>query len=331
MASKNQILAHNPDGVLWWRFWNPMTKLGGWEYMNGVIDTREAWDSIFDGRKIDKIWANNHCPEALKAMEAAREAYGTMIISEIDDDYSSCPNYNPAYEKLVLSGLAEQSWKVHELADRTCASTPYLVDMIGDKAFLCPNFVVPESWDYPKRPNKKPDECVLLLAGGIGRAKEMMSIEPTLHRFLEQPNNKIVIAGAFHHQLADYPPGKVIWSRWADVPDYTRLMRWISPDIVVSPLEHNDFNRAKSNIKWLESAMLEASFVGERWGELETSITDGKDGFLADTPEEWDSKIMALARDKDLRVKTSKAALDVVSSKWTWGGVEQHWRAALEG
>lgn len=329
MDSKKLCLGHNPDGVLWWRFWNPMVKSGyPWHYHEGLV-TEDAWGEIFDGQPVDTVWTNNASPDGLNAAKAAREHYGATIISEVDDDYSACPKYNPAYDKLVLTGLSDQHQKIHDLADRTCVSTPYLVDKFGDKARLCPNFIVPEAWDHPHRESKKEDECVLLLAGGVGRAYEFMLHEDTLREFLDMPHTKIVVAGTFHHQLLDYPPGKVVWARWAGVHNYPLLSRWIAPDIMISPMVHNDFNLAKSNIKWLESAMLGACFLGERWGEYARTVEDGVTGHLADSPEEWREKLLTLARDKKVRTETSQAAKNVVLSDWTWDTVGADWRAAL--
>ncbi len=333
-ASKKQVYVRQVNGVLWWRFWNPMAKLGGWEYVQGPIEDplpEEAWAEIFDGRPITKLWTQDHNDEGEVIRKAAKRKFDCEIITDVDDWYDDIPDFNAAKSVHRRFGLSERLTIMHDMADTICCSTPFLVDRMGSKAKLCPNFIVPESWEHPVRPTKNSDECVLMFAGGMGRAGEVHEIRDALRAFLDEPNTKLVLMGAFHEFASEYPPGKVTWARFCEVWDYPKLAKWISPDITISPMEHRDFTTAKSNIKWLESAMLGSVFVGERWGEMERTITDGVDGHLAEGIEEWTEKLVMLARDPDLRTATSQKALDVVHSKWTWGAVEQNWRAALEG
>jgi glycosyltransferase involved in cell wall biosynthesis len=330
MDSKKVAIGQNVDGVVWWRFWNPMSMLGDWVYhhIEGTIDQEKFWYEVFDGVPIKHLWHAAHAPVGRQIAEECRNTFKAPIVTEIDDDYWNVPKYNPSYKKLQ-SYLLKEIEAMHEQADRICCSTPYLVDKMGPKAGLAPNFIVPDSWDHPARKTKSDDECVAILTGGLGRGKEFDSIKEALIKFLAEPNTKLVVMGAFHEFLLDYPPGKVIWSRWSEVWDYPKLLRLISPDIVISPLEHNDFNRAKSNIKWLESAMVDACFVGERWGELERTIVDGETGHLCDGIDEWTEKLVSLARDREVRLRTSQRAKDVVLSDWTWDAVGADWRAAL--
>ncbi|RLA17628.1 MAG: hypothetical protein DRQ56_08900, partial [Gammaproteobacteria bacterium] len=290
MASKKQIYVRGVNGVLWWRFWNPMAKLGDWEYcqapINDPIPDKE-WGEMFDGTPIRKLWTQDQNDDGQYVREQCKENYQAEIITDIDDWYDDIPETNPAKAVHKRFHLDKKLSAMHEMADTICCSTPFLVDKMGPRAKLCPNFIVEENWEFPKRTTKRDDECVLMFGAGMGRAGEIHEIREALRTFLKEPNTKIVFIGAWHKFASEFPPGKVIWSRFAEAWDYPQLIRWIAPDITISPMEHRDFNLAKSNIKWLESAMIDACFVGENWGDMARTITDGKDGFLADGIDQW--------------------------------------------
>lgn len=51
-------------------------------------------------------------------------------------------------------------------------------------------------------------------------------------------------------------------------------------DLIVVPLAFNEFNRAKSNIRFLEAAKAKRPILAPNIGEFSSIITDGQDGFL---------------------------------------------------
>jgi glycosyltransferase involved in cell wall biosynthesis len=60
--------------------------------------------------------------------------------------------------------------------------------------------------------------------------------------------------------------------------DSIKQMRYF--DIILAPLAFNDFNTAKSNIRFLETAKAGKVIFAPNIGEFKSSVTDGVDGFL---------------------------------------------------
>lgn len=333
LVPKRVALSHCTEGVQWWRMLNPAIKTGGWFYHDGLVD-EDTWGSIFDGQPLSHVWTSNHTPDAMNVVDCARKEFGARIVTEIDDDYWSVGKNNMAWNQMQSSRLLDRFINMHEHADIVACSTPRLQEVIesriGKPTAYAPNFIVPETWDgLEPRASKNDDECVLLMAGGTGRAFEFHELQPAIEAFLAEPNTRVIVMGTFHHWLVPYGVSKVTWSRFSQVEKYPKILSWIAPDLIISPLLHDDFNLAKSNIKWLESAMVGGCFVGERWGELERTVEDGVTGHLCDGIEEWTEKLVSLARDKKVRTETSQAAKNVVLSEWTWDTVGADWRAAL--
>lgn len=278
------------------------------------------------GLKHDVVWTNAWSDAARAFTDMLRD-HGAKVIAEVDDLFTEVPVGNHVH-KYWKGDNKYRYLKLLQDADVRVASTPFLGERFN--ARVAPNFIVPEKWDFPLRHRKKNDECILLCPAGNGRAGDYFEIEEPLKRFLAEPNTKIVFVGFLPQWAYEYEAGKVVLCRWVDYELYPRMMRYINPDIVVSPLICDNFNAAKSNIKWLESAMLDACFVGTDWGELRRTVNQGETGFLCQTNRDWEGVLVELARNPELRAATTKCAKEVVLSEWTWEGVREDWLTALE-
>ncbi len=91
--------------------------------------------------------------------------------------------------------------------------------------------------------------------------------------------------------------------------DYETYMESLArADINIAPLEASVFNDAKSNIKYLESAVLGIPSVCSPTEEYLYTVEHEKNGFLATTPEEWEEQILRLVDDRALRSRVGEAA-----------------------
>ena len=81
-----------------------------------------------------------------------------------------------------------------------------------------------------------------------------------------------------------------------------------SCDISLAPLEATRFNDAKSNIKYVEAAILGLPSVCSPCQTFREVISDGQDGFLARDVAEWLAALTALAGSAALRRQVGEAA-----------------------
>lgn len=81
-------------------------------------------------------------------------------------------------------------------------------------------------------------------------------------------------------------------------------------DIFVAPLTDNVYNRCKSDIKRSEVATAKKPFVGSNLRQYQECITDGVDGFLCRTADEWYSAIKALIDDSEFRKRVGEAGYE---------------------
>ena len=103
--------------------------------------------------------------------------------------------------------------------------------------------------------------------------------------------------------------------------DWKELPKLISQmDINLAPLVDNVFNQAKSEIKWLEAALVKVPTLASHLGSFEEMIEDERTGLLAQ-PEEWYQKLEMLIENAEQRKVIAENAYRFVLEHCT---VEKH-------
>lgn len=97
-----------------------------------------------------------------------------------------------------------------------------------------------------------------------------------------------------------------------DYVEWHQLPELISRvDINLAPLTDTIFNQAKSEIKWLEAALVKVPTVASRLGSFEEMIKDGQTGLLA-SDDEWEESLELLIGSRELRQRLAEAAAEEV-------------------
>jgi glycosyltransferase involved in cell wall biosynthesis len=80
-------------------------------------------------------------------------------------------------------------------------------------------------------------------------------------------------------------------------------------DINLAPLvADNPFSQSKSEIKYVEAALVRSPTVASPTDAFRFAILSGKNGFLAASVEEWTAQLVLLAEDEDLRAQMGATA-----------------------
>lgn len=127
----------------------------------------------------------------------------------------------------------------------------------------------------------------------------------------DYPNVKFLTVGSFFGEL------KEKWGRrYEEEFGALNFMEWATKrfpevmaktDIFVAPLTDNVYNRCKSDIKRSEVATAKKPFVGQNIRQYQECITNGIDGFLCSTADDWYNAIKQLCNDKELRRSMGEA------------------------
>ena len=121
---------------------------------------------------------------------------------------------------------------------------------------------------------------------------------------------------AFKHRIESQP-----------FSGYLQYLQILSQtDLNIVPLTKDRFNECKSAIRYIEASLCEVATIASAVGQFSEIIVDGEDGFLADSTEEWESKLQALVDDRDMRSELAANSREKVMLQHTItaeGAVEQ--------
>lgn len=88
-------------------------------------------------------------------------------------------------------------------------------------------------------------------------------------------------------------------------------------DINIAPLTDGEFNNCKSEIKWLEAAILGIPSVVSATQTYNELLEDGKEVFLASSSEEWEEKLNQLILDESLRRTMAEKAQEKANKDYS--------------
>lgn len=263
-------------------------------------------------KKADIIVAQMvHTRAALIVLEGIREMYGIPVVAEIDDNMLSTPSYNPA-DMVYQPGSSFRALAIEQfkMSDAMIVSTPYLQEVYGDlnsDIQVVPNSLDMRVWDNLKH-RRNTDFIRIGWAGGYSHEEDLRIIEPVVRKILEKHQT---VRFCFVHGI---PPFLKNIDRVETVSQFIRIDRYPqflaskSFDIGVAPLVDNSFNRAKSNLRWLEYAGLKVPCVASSVGHFKETVNHGEDGLLCDSENDWLDSLDWLIHDENARRKIGKNA-----------------------
>lgn len=106
---------------------------------------------------------------------------------------------------------------------------------------------------------------------------------------------------------------------------YLVLQIYISEmQINIAPLEMNDFNQAKSELKIFEAALLRIPTVCSPIASYTSIVQNGVNGYIANTAEEWEKELQELIDCEDVRKRIgNKAYEDFVPAFYIGNEIEK--------
>jgi len=145
-------------------------------------------------------------------------------------------------------------------------------------------------------------------SGTIGHNKDVATISDVLIKILKKyPQVEIFLVGPLElgRKMDEFSERFV---RSIYVPREKHFENIFSCDIILAPLERDIFSEGKSELKFFESGLMKVPVVAVRNSTFSDVITDGENGFLAETEEQWLKKLSRLIEDSALRQKMGELA-----------------------
>ncbi len=268
-----------------------------------------------------------------KVVQLARQ-FGKPIIWEIDDLLFELPPEHPDRQnQLFIEALLPMLEVLFE-ADLVTVSSPGLRNyftQIRENVVLLPNFLDDQIWTL-RSPSISPNFPLTIgYMGGHSHKPDIEMILPVIDELLARYPNRLQFVFWGKNLLNSQVNNGAIVQIPIDMPSYPEFVQFfqtVSVDIFIAPLRDTHFNRCKSGIKFLEYSALGVPGVYSNLDPYALIVTQGYDGFLADSAEEWINYLVQLIENPSLRETMGKNAQNTVKEKWLLSNNAHVWLEA---
>ncbi len=271
-------------------------------------------------------------PKVKKLLERIKEQYKEIIFET--DDLVYDPLYlkhmdyyvkmNPFERKLYENGVGSDI--LNDPYVTTCTTTTeFLASKLREKkkkVFVVPNRLSVQDVTWAENTLKNRASLtshsssivhIGYLSGTPSHNKDFATITKALATLLARHTNvRLVLAGPLDtdEALTIFAP-QIEHVPFAARQEYFATVATL--DINLAPLEvGNPFCEAKSELKFFEAGIVAVPTVAAATGTFVQAITDGVDGFVAETEGEWTEKLERLIMDEELRTKMGRLAREKV-------------------
>lgn len=297
----------------------------------------ENWRKIFT--TYDIVWTRFFDnPVAAAWVFSLAKHYNKPVILDIDDDLLNVNESNPSYET-YKPGSEKRAYATAILSFANaivCSTQPLLetytshiqeVHGIEKSMVVIPN--LNDINDWPKKnPKRVKSNIIIGYAGSVSHDDDLKLVLPTIKKIMEK-NKKIrfelmgiVQSSKVKEFFHDFPEKlfervSVIGATpgWKGYPEHLNNRRW---NIGIAPLVDNQFNRAKSHIKWMEYAMCGIPCIASDVTPYSDYMQQGMTGMLV-KPHEWEEVLTTLIESAKLREELATNARNHIEKSLQYG------------
>ena len=222
------------------------------------------------------------------------------------------------------------------LCNSVFAGSQALVDYVRPfqpKVYLIPSGINLKNYsriNSTKSTSIKSTICIGWIGNGKHYQEDLISILRTPLQSISQAYNiKLKIIGAcgvpelyeVFQTIPNLQTELIDSIDWDDPEDIANVISDF--DIGVYPLLPNHFNQYKCAFKALEYMAIGIPVVSSNIAMNREVIQHGESGFLADTPEEWHSRLIDLIENPKLREDMGKRGRELIKSRYNTKGISQ--------
>jgi glycosyltransferase involved in cell wall biosynthesis len=197
--------------------------------------------------------------------------------------------------------------KACQMADIVTTTTRRLADTFNlNNVHPLPNFISPDFMPLNNKPAR--DYVVIGWQGGDSHYNDLITVFPVLKRIKEAYGDRVKFRfmGADFRRM--YSEVKGEFTEWIEPGDFFDKFSNDVFDIGIIPLLDTDFNRAKSNIKWLEYSYYNIPSVVSKVPPYSDDGDHGNNILFYTTEDEMFSHIKKLIDDPIFRFKLAHEA-----------------------
>lgn len=267
-------------------------------------------------------------PQKISWAWAYAKEQGKLLVAELDD-YIDVSKEHPLYEEHQRLKASIWTRGLLKVADIVTVTTDYLANAVKEynpNVFVLGNYLDMDSWGFPPLVNTG-REIRVGWHGSATHRQDLQMVKSAIFELLEKyPNMKFVYAGdgwLWKTKFFDDHP-RTEYVEPVPVEQWPARLRSLRLDIALVPLLDTEFNRCKTNLKWLENSAYKIPSVLSPVVYPRT-VKDGVTGLMAETPKDFVRLVSKLVENRSLRKKIGGNAHKEVRKNYDIKNHYQEW------
>jgi len=272
--------------------------------------------NLLDRSKIDgsDIFVTQ-CAIGVKAMSFLFECRkkGKKIVIDYDDSFADLPEIKLKEFNMTSKEVTDNWIRYLNLADLITVSCDPLKSRVesltNTPVRVVPNLILKRDYEEFEDYSPSRSRIRILYSCSDSHIKDFNFIAPVLKRIGEDYNNVTIVShGNLNFSyLCPWYRGKAIHIENGPYESYYDALREIQPSIFIAPLMPTIYNNCRSNLKYLQSSLVKAAFVGTNLPPY-NNVEHNKTGLLPFTRISWWWHLRRLVRNPKLLTKIGKAS-----------------------
>ncbi|WP_421763194.1 glycosyltransferase family 4 protein [Ekhidna sp.] len=213
-----------------------------------------------------------------------------------------------------------------KIADRVIVGNEYLANYaskFNEDVAIIPSTINFDDYQFDKITN---DKICIGWTGSFSTIKHFETVIPALEMLKEKYQDKIYFKVIGDPQYTHDALGikGIKWQSETEAQDLSELA------IGLMPLPDNEWTRGKCAMKGLQYMALGIPTIMSPVGVNADIISDGNNGYLASSTDEWVEKLSILIEDQVLREKVGKAGKKTVEEAYSVEANKEKWLRAFQ-
>lgn len=296
----NIAMFPNQSGSRYWRLEDPAKQLRQHGINAQVITGEGITDEIAQWADIVVLQS---CVDmkGIALLRAYQQERGLKIVVDADD-HLRVDSTNPhamEHEATNAQEIIEITMRIADAITTTTTVLAKALKQYNENVYVLPNYMDIERWDLPKLTNDS-DTIRLGWAGSVTHLNDLKMVEKPVKQILDEfPQVKLILVG--DPRVGEIFKGyQVETMLGVDFNSWPSRLAGLRLDIGIAPLADTEFNRNKSNIKWMEYGINKVPGVFSKIVYWRKNF-DGKTGLIAETQQQWYQCLKNLITNEDLR------------------------------
>jgi glycosyltransferase involved in cell wall biosynthesis len=240
---------------------------------------------------------------------------GLKMIIDFDDSIW-LKDVSEGNRNLAFLKRPSKTSEIVSLCDAVIVGNQYLADYAGrynSNVHVIPTTIDTDYYLPTSKVNGSEKVCIGW-TGSSTTLKHFSLAVPVLKKLREKYGERLTFRLISDEKFTGDLPGleNISWSKDTEVEDLAAI------DIGIMPLPDDDWSRGKCGFKGLQYMALAKPAVLSPVGVNNDIIEHGVNGFLADTPSEWETILSTLIENPDLRRKTGENGRNTIVERFSY-------------